>query len=344
MRLRSDQLAAHLLRPLAPVYVVSGDEPLQFQESLDAIRATARAQGYDDRVVLEVDSSFDWSELRQYQDSLSLFAQRRIIEIRMPGGKPGREGGAALKDYATRPAEETLLLIGAAKFDNRDASSAWYRAIEQTGAAVQVWPIAVPRLPGWIQTRAKDMGVQLDRDGVAALAERGEGNLLAIVQELEKLILLHGEGPIDTDAVIAAASDSARFNVFDLAGSALLGDASRCVRIVRGLAEEGVAAPVVSWSLAREVRSVAAVSADCARGESTDAALKKHGIWRNREAGVKAAVRRLPPQRWLDLLGEAAQADRIVKGAPGDPWDALERLALGMCGVTILPSSPNLGT
>jgi len=343
MRLRSEQLARQLAGGLAPVFVISGDEPFQHQECLNSIRAAARSQGYDERVVLEVDKQFDWAELRQYQNSLSLFAQKRLIELRMPTGKPGREGAEALKAYAERPAEDTVLLLGSANLDGNDTRSAWYKALDKAGVAVQVWPVAPRRMPGWIQERAKSMGLRLDRDAASLLAERGEGNLLATMQELEKLLLAYGQGQLDLETVVNATADSARYNVFDLSSSALAGEKQRCVRILRGLAEEGVAPPMVSWVLAREIRTLASVVGARSEGLPLEEAMKRAGVWRNRETGVKAALRRMAPRVWLDLLAEASEVDRIVKGGPGgDPWDALERLCLGVCGVTLFDQAPTI--
>lgn len=343
MKIRADQLSRQLQDGLAPVYVISGDEALQAKECLDAIRQSAQDQGYAERIVLEVDNQFDWSTLRQYQDSLSLFAERRLIELRMPSTKPGRDGGPVLKDYAARPAEDTVLVLSGGKLDGNDTRSAWYKALDKAGVTIQVWPIDAQRLPGWVQERARGLGLELDREAAALLAERGEGNLLATVQELEKLLLAHGKGRLDLETVVNATADSARYSVFDLSTSALAGDVERSVRILRGLAEEGVAAPMVSWVLAREVRTLATVTAACQEGMPLDQAMRSAGVWRNREGSVRQAVRRLPAGRALALLAEAATVDRIVKGAPGHPWDALERLTLGLCGVTLFVQAPNMG-
>lgn len=343
MRLRPDQLARQLAGELAPIFMVSGEEAFQRQECLAAIRAAAQAQGYDERIVLEVDNQFDWSELRQYQDSLSLFAERRLIELRLPTGKPGREGSEALKAYAERPADDTILVLGAGKLDGNDSRSAWYKALEKVGVAVQVWPIDPRRLPGWVQERAQALGLRLDKEAASLLAERGEGNLLAIVQELEKLLLAHGKGQLDVETVVNSTADSARFNVFDLSTSALAGDVPRSLRILRGLADEGVAPQMVSWVLAREVRTMAVLAGARSEGVPFDQAMKQAGVWRNREAGVKQALRRGSPEQWFELLEQAGEVDRNVKGGPGgNPWDSLERLCLGLCGVTLFDRSPTI--
>lgn len=341
MRLRVDQLDRHLEGALAPVYVLGGDEPLQIQESRDAIRAAAGRAGFDERIVLNVETGFDWGTLRSHADSLSLFGGKRVIDVRLASGKPGDAGARALRDYAGAPPEDNLLVVSLEKFDRASVSTQWYKALEGAGVAIRTWPVAARELGAWIRRRAGRRGLRLSTAAAEALGERVEGNLLACAQEIDKLHMLHGEAELDLEDVLRSVADSARFDVFDLVDAALAGDAARSVRILNGLREEGVAPPLVAWALARELRSVARMAAELADGASVDAVMRNHRVWDKRRGLVSAALRRQPAPVWLDILREAARADRIAKGgARGRPWDALESLALAMSGVMLGGGKP----
>ena len=336
MRLRPDQLPRHLCGELAPIYIVHGAEPLQLEESLDAIRAAAREQGHAERVVLHADAGFDWMLLRQYQDSLSLFADKRLIDLRLAGAKPGKPGTEALVAYTERPSPDNLLLVSAGALEWREQKSRWYRALESSGAAIQTWPVPAPRLPDWIQKRASAAGLELATDAAQALAERVEGNLLAAAQEIDKLRLLQREGHVSLADALASAGDSSRFHVFDLADSALSGDATRTARIVRGLQGEGTEVVYASWALAREIRSLCTMADEVGLGEEPGAVLARHGVRDRRKRVVNGALQRHPPAAWRAMLRAAVELDRVVKGAErGDAWDELEKLALMICGKMI---------
>lgn len=329
MRLRPEQLDQHLAKGLAPLYLVSGDEPLQVNEACDAIRAAARAAGHDNREVMEAGAGFDWSALAAEADAFSLFAEKKIIDLRIPNGKPGREGGKALAQYCERPAEDTLLLITLPKLDRQQQNAKWFKALEQLGVIVQVWPIEVQRLPQWIEQRMRRAGLVPDREAVQMLADRVEGNLLAAHQEIEKLLLLHGGGPINAGQLAAAAADSARYDVFELVDSALRGETARCLRILGGLQGEGVAPPVVLWALHREIAQITGISADAAKGLSLDHAMTRARVWEKRKPLVRNAVQRLKTPAWLALLGDCQAADAAAKGAdPRDPWLLLEQISV----------------
>jgi len=336
MKLRGDQLQAHLARGLAPIYMVSGDEPLQAGEAADAIRAAARAEGYGEREVLHVESGFDWSALLASTASLSLFAERRLVDLRLPTGKPGDAGSKALVQYAEAPPEDVLLLIGCPKLDAQQQRSKWFKALEAAGVVVQVWPVEPARLPAWIGRRMQAKGLQPEESAVSLLAEQIEGNLLAADQEIEKLLLLHGPGPVSADAVADMVADSARFDVFTLVDSALAGEAARTARILYGLRAEGVAPVLVVWALAREIRALAAMAFEAAQGGGPQAAMARHRVWDKRKPLVAKALRRYPPARWRALLAQCARLDRVVKGAAaGSPWDELLQLAEAMAGVDL---------
>ena len=333
MRLRADQLAAHLEKGLAPVYVVSGDEPLQLGEAADAVRAAARAAGFTSREVLEADSRFDWNRLGQQADELSLFAEKKIVDLRLPGGKPGREGSAALAAWCADLPADTLLLLTLPRLDRSQSNSKWMKALESVGVLVQVWPPDAARLPRWVEQRMRAAGL-VPAAGVAQmLAEQTEGNLLAARQEIEKLRLLYGEGPVSQEQLSRAISDSARFDVFGLVDAALAGKASRSLRILAGLRGEGVALPVVLWALAREIRQLAAMSARVRQGLPPARAMAEARIWKNRQPLVARGLQRFQDHHWQELLVQCQRADAMVKGAgPGDPWLQLEQIVLAMAG------------
>jgi DNA polymerase-3 subunit delta len=333
MRLRADQLEGHLKKGLAPVYVVSGDEPLQLGEAADAIRAAARAAGYATREILEADARFHWDLLGQQADALSLFADRKIVDLRLPGGKPGREGSAALIAWCQRLPADTLLLLSLPKLERSQLGSKWLKALDQAGVVVQVWPLDAAALPRWVEQRMQAVGLRPEREVARMLAEQTEGNLLAARQEIEKLRLLHGEGVIGQEQLSRAISDSARFDVFTLVDAALAGKAARGLRILAGLRGEGVALPVVLWALAREIRALATMRAALDAGAPLARVLGEARVWKNRQALVGGGLQRLDARQWQRLLGQCQQADALIKGArPGDPWLQLEQILLVMAG------------
>jgi len=333
VRLRPEQLAARLREGLLPVYLIAGDEPFQLEEAAASVREAAKAAGHTSREVFWAEAGFDWPRLAGAADSLSLFAERRLVELRLPSGKPGAEGGKVLAAWCENPPPDTLLLIIAGKLDKAQQNSKWFKAVDKVGAVVQVWPVEAAALPAWIARRMQARGMQPTPEAVALLAERVEGNLLAADQELEKLRLLTGGGPVDADQVAAAVSDSARYDVFGLVDAALAGDAARAARMLFGLRGEGVAANLVLWALTRELRALAAMSRALAAGQPQAAVFKAHRVWDKRKGPVQAALRRHPARRWQALLWQAGELERVVKGqASGSPWEELLQLTLKIAG------------
>ncbi|MEE8380042.1 MAG: DNA polymerase III subunit delta, partial [Gammaproteobacteria bacterium] len=208
MKLYPEKLNAHLKGDLLPIYFFSGDEPLQLGEAADAVRRAAREQGYTEREVMHAERGFDWNELLAASNAMSLFAEKRVIDLRLPTGKPGKDGGAALVEYAERPPEDTVLLVSSGKVDKRSQSAKWYKALDKVGATLQVWPVDAKEMPNWLDQRLRSRGLQPERDAARLIAERVEGNLLAAAQEVDKLLLLNGEGPLSTEQVEAAVADS----------------------------------------------------------------------------------------------------------------------------------------
>ncbi|MCU7850802.1 MAG: DNA polymerase III subunit delta [Candidatus Thiodiazotropha sp. (ex Monitilora ramsayi)] len=336
MRLRNDQLAGHLQRNLAPLYLISGDEPLQVREAADEVRATARSQGYNEREVLDSVAGFDWSALNVAAESLSLFGDKRLLELRLASCKVGTEGAKALNAYAERPAEDTVLLITLPKLERAQSNSKWFKHLEQTGVVVQIWPVEGNRLPPWIEQRLRRAGLIPEAGVVEMLADRVEGNLLAASQEIEKLLLLQGPGVITMDQLAASVADSARFDVFGLVDTLLSRETAKGCRMLQGLKAEGVAAPVVLWALSREIRALAGMAYEVERGGSADQVMGAHRVWEKRKPLLRRGLQRRSAH-WRALLKICGQTDRAIKGlSPDDPWLLLEKLALAMSGVNLL--------
>lgn len=330
MQLRPDELERHLAKQLAPVYLIGGDEPLFVQEAQDAVRAAARAAGCSERVVLEVESGFDWSRLGEVAANLSLFGDRRLIELRLPTGKPGAVGAKAISGYCQAPSPDAVLLIVTGSLDAGQRRSAWVAAAERAGVFVYDWPLPLAQLPAWIDRRLRRHGLSAPSEAAALLAERSEGNLLAAAQELEKLRLLFGAGELTLEQVAAAVADSARYTVYDLAEAASAGQVGRCVRILRGLREEGVDPTLVLWALARDLRVLAELAARVPAGQL----FARERVIKPRQAPLQRAARRAPPSAWQALLVRAAEADRVIKGiAAGRPWDELVELGVAFARV-----------
>ncbi len=327
MRLGFEQLESHLRNSLFPVYLVTGDEPLQCGEAADAIRGAARAAGFGQREVIEAGAGFDWNGLTTEVASFSLFAEKKLIDLRLPSGKPGREGGKVLADYCADPPSDTLLLITLPRVDRQQQSTKWFKAIEKLGLVVQIWPIGPRELPRWIEHRLRIAGLQPTCEIVQLLADRVEGNLLAARQEIDRLLLLHGSGPLDADVLFGAVGDSARYDVFELVDTALRGETGRALRILEGLRGEGTAAAVVLWALHREIAQLARLAIASAKGVTIDHALTRAKVWDKRKPLLRRAVSRLRPAQWLALLDDCQQADCAVKGADLlDPWLQLEQI------------------
>lgn len=331
MKLPAERLTGQLKGALAPVYLVAGDEPLQREECADRIRAAARAQGHSEREVFMAERSFDWQSLLSAGASLSLFASKRILEIRLPTGKPGTAGGDALVAYAKDPAPDTLLLVIS---DGRvEGNPSWVSALEKAGVYVQVWPVAPNEVPGWVRERLKSRGLEPTADAVTLIAGRVEGNLLAAAQEVDKLALLHSGGPLDAEAVAEAVSDSARYDAFKLVDAALAGDLPRSVRVLEGLEAEGEEPVMILGALLRQLKELAALAIEIESGQPPQRVLA--GVWERRRPLLQAALRRRKARGWQRLLKRAQQADAVLKGqAPGRAWDELLQLTTALAGTT----------
>jgi DNA polymerase-3 subunit delta len=339
MRLKAEQLNAHLSQgPLAPAYLISGDEPLLLQETADAIRITAKSQGYTERELLHIEAGFDWNTVLTEANSLSLFSEKKILEIRIPNGKPGDKGSKTLQEYASNANPDTLLLITTPKLDGSATRSKWVKAIEGLGAFIQLWPVTANQLPQWINKRLQQAGIQANQQAVSILAERVEGNLLAAAQEIEKLKLLTPEGEIDADTMSTIVADSARYNVFTLVDTAMQGESQSACRTLRGLREEGAEATVILWALTRELRTLLKANEALASGDHMDWVLKNIGVWEKRKPLIKDALRRLSTGQLRQMLKLAGGIDRAIQGMRhASHWDELTPVILMLCGTQTLP-------
>ena len=348
MQLKPDQLAAHLARGLRTLYTVHGDEPLLAQEACDAIRAAARAEGYAERKVYSVaGAGYNWSEVLGAAQSLSLFASRQLIEIRIPSGKPGKDGALALQRYCERLPDDVLTLVQLPRLDGQQTKSAWFAALDAAGIAIRVEAVERRALPLWLAQRLAAQGQRVaageeGRRALAFFADRVEGNLLAAHQELQKLALLHRAGELSFEQIEAAVLNVARYDVFKLGEAALAGQVARALRVLDGLRAEGEAAVFVHWTLAEDIRGLKRVKDALADGRPLPLALREARVWGVKERLYERALPLLAPHA-LDALLEAAQVcDGLVKGLkhpgwPSEPWDALQRLVLMLAQHTAAP-------
>ncbi len=330
MLISPEKLPADLeRRGLAPGYLVFGDEPLQVMESVDAIRAAARADGIGERLIFEVEAGFDWQQLLSGANELSLFAERRLIEIRLRGRKPDKTGGTILADLLARDDSQDILLLSAEKIDRNGQKSKWFKTIDSAGVVVQARQIVARQLDRWIQERARRYELSLSAAAAELIAVRAEGNLLAAAQELDKLALLVDGGEVSAEMVLGAMVDSARFDVFSLIDVTLAGDAAKAVRMLRGLREEGTEAVVIGWAVNRELRMLLNIAAAVAGGQPVASVLNEHNVWSSRSGLVRRALDRASLPRLRRLFEDSIRLDRIIKGAAlGDPWNELELLCL----------------
>jgi DNA polymerase-3 subunit delta len=332
MRLRNDQLDRHLHKSLPPIILLSGDEPLQMGEAADLVRSKAREQGYTSREVLEQSSHFDWSALSSAADSLSLFDDRRLLDLRLHSPKIGKEGSKALLAFTESPPPDTVLLITAPKLERSQLSTKWIDAIDRLGVLVQIWPVEGNRLGPWLEQRLRKAGLIPEAGVVQMLAERVEGNLLAASQEIEKLLLLQGPGVVTLEQLARSVGDSARFNVFGLVDTLLSGEVAKAMRLLQGLRAEGVASPVVLWALSREIRLLAQMALELEQGRGVDQVMGAHRVWDKRKPLIRRGLQQSSAV-WQRLLTICAQADRAIKGLDRvDPWLLFEEIALIMSG------------
>ncbi len=353
MQLRLDALEPHLAKGLAALYVVYGDEPLLAQEACDRIRAAARAAGFTERNVFTVERSFDWSTLLGASQSMSLFGERQLVELRIPSGKPGKDGAEALKALAAAGNPDVLTLVTLPRLDAATQKSAWFTALANGGVALKIDPVERAQLPNWIGQR---LGLQGQRapageEGRRALqfiAERVEGNLLAAHQEIQKLGLLYPQGALTLEQIQDAVLNVARYDVFKLNEAMLAGDAGRLARMIDGLKGEGEALVLVLWAVVEELRTLLRIKRGVAAGKPLAVLVRENRVWGPRERLIGPALARVSERVLEQALAFAARLDRQVKGLSGaaphgrdapppDPWDGLFQLAMTVAGAQAAP-------
>jgi DNA polymerase-3 subunit delta len=338
MQLRAEQLGAHLSAPkggsLSACYLFSGDEPLLVNEALDALRAAALRQGCDERQSFTVERGFDWTALIASLGMGSLFSAGKLVVLRLPTAAPGDEGSRALRELAARPVDGNVVVVVTPMLNRKTADSAWASALHKDGLWVEFRQPSAAELPRWIARRLKDADLGCDDEAAELLAARVEGNLLAAQQEIDKLGLLYPAGTrLSVAQIQAAVADGARFDIFQLGDAALAGDTPRAVRILNGLREEGVAAPLVLWALVREVLMLMEIGMRAGRDLPLEQAVQAAGVWKSRVGLYTQALRGRRPSSLRRLLGMAGAADQIVKGSRrGEAWNALLELTLALTG------------
>jgi len=338
MQLKVEELGAHLSRGIKQLYVVHGDEPLLALEAGDTIRAAARAAGVTERDVLVVEPGFKWDAFLGANANASLFGDRKFVDVRIPSGKPGVEGGKALEGYAANPNPDNVTLVTLPRLDGAAKSSAWFSALSDAGVAIAVYPVERDALPGWIAQRLSRQKQRATRETLTFLADACEGNLLAARQEIEKLALLLPEGELDHDAVERAVADVARFDVFELSHAWLAGDAARTVRILRALEAEGDAPTLAIWQLSEDVHAIAVVTAMVRNGTPLSAAVRNARVWGKRQNALERAVKRVAPTSIPPILTAIARLDALAKGlGTGNTWDELATVALAVAGTSVVP-------
>lgn len=332
MLLKGEQLAAHLERDLRPLYVLYGDEPLLVIEAADAIRARARQQGYTEREVLTVLPQFDWGQLLAAGGNMSLFGDKKLIDLRIPTGKPGKEGGAALQQWCQNLSMDNLLLITLPELDWREEKAVWFTALVNAGVAIKLMAPPLTELPGWIAGRLRRQQQTADLESLKFIAERVEGNLLAAHQEIQKLGLLYPAGQLSAGQIRDAVLNVARYDIEGLRDALLSGDLARLTRTLDGLMQEGEAPPLVLWAMNEEIRALAVIRAGMDAGRPVDQLLKDAKVWGPRAMPVKKALQRLSTATLEDALRDAGKIDRLIKGiGQGNVWEEFLRLGLSLC-------------
>jgi len=340
MRIKPEQLGAALKKSLAPVYFISGDEPLQLGEIADAIRKAAKKAGFSNREILSAETGFEWNQLAFTADSYSLFADKKIIDLRLPSGTPGIEGSKALIAYCERLPEDTILLVTAGKIAGSALKTKWLEALDKKGVVIQVWPLEGNDLIHWLQQRAKQRELHIEAEGLRILASRIEGNLLAAAQEIEKLYVLYGTASLSSRQISEAVADSSRYDVFKLMDSVLAARVDRILKILSGLRSEGVATPIVLWALTREARVLIKMKLAISQGQNREVVFKNNQIWDKRKQLISNALSRLSDRDLNNILVLSAKADRQIKGQEsGDAWETLLALCLLFASAPVMACS-----
>lgn len=342
MQLKVEQLSAEITRnALAGVYLISGDEPMQLNEAADLIRRRAREQGAEERVVLDVAAGFEWHRLLEESTNMSLFSHKRLIELRLNSGKPGREGGKVLSRYIEKYTEDNVLLITSDKLDKQVQKSQWYRSLDKAGVVVQVWPVENAKLPIWIRQRVKARNKSIARDAAQLIADSIEGNMLAAAQEIDKLCLLTEGHEITVNDVMSAITECTRFDVFALIECAYTTDVKHLLRMLRSLRNEGLDVMAVYGALMWDYRRLCTLAHHFSCGIALNKLFIENRIWgEGRKRAIAAMVRRYPPAKLHALLQQANALEKMIKSADRDvAWDNILTLLLAFSGHRVISES-----
>ncbi len=333
MRIPQFKFASHIQQQLAHFYIVTGDEPLLVSETCQAIRDKAIDEGFSERELLHVEAGFDWPSLLGSVNTLSLFSTKSLVELRLSQNKFSDAAKSVLQQFADNCPTDKIIMLICDKLDNSVLNTKWFKAIEQNAVVVQVWPLNLAQMPQWTRQRLARYGLQAHQEVIQLLVDRAQGNLLALMQEIEKLSLLYPKAQLDYAQVQQAIADSARFNVFELADCMLAGDVKQTLRIIKGLHAEGVEPILVLWSIARELRALAMIRHGIEQGESESALFTKQGVWPKRRPLYSTALKRHKQQALWYLLTMASKIDQAMKTTSiGNIWDDLSQLAVAIAG------------
>ena len=336
MRITSPALSTQLKQGIAPLYLLFGSEMLLVEEALDQIRSQCRQAGYNERIRLTVETGFDWNRLQHESSTLSLFADKRLIELRLPTGKPADAGSKALVDFAHHLSSDTTLVVVANAIDKRSQTTKWFKAIQNNGMVVECPAIGTANLPGWISQRMNSQGLKHEPGAVEDLSHLVEGNLLAAAQEISLLGLLYPDQTITSRIIKQTNADHARFNVYAFVDACLSGSVERTIRILQNLKHEQAEPVIILWALAREARTLCRLSAAIDQGERPDSLFKRHGVWSSRSGLIRSTLNRLSTNRLENILQRIGHADLMMKGRISfrrkDIWEEIEIIALAVCG------------
>ena len=337
MIIKPEQLSGRLKQGSHALVWVSGDESLLVQEACDVVREFARSEGFGEREVMDAGANFNWDQLFTAGSALSLFADRKLIDLRLPTAKLEEEARAALEAYLTNPNPDYLLLLTTAKIDKASQATKWFKTLESKALFCQIWPISEQQLPQWIKQRLAQHGLTADSDALQLLADRVEGNLLAAAQEIEKLLLQTSATHLDVQTIMAAVADSSRYNVFDLTEACLAGNSSRALKILAHLQAEGDECLMLVGMLCKEIRALASMREEIDHGQNIHAVMQNHRVWNNRTQMVSSALQKHTRTSLQTLLDKARIVDQSVKGLLDyKPWDELAGVVLGLSNARLL--------
>ena len=336
MQLKNQELASHLRSNLFSSYLFHGGEPLLIEDSLSLLRKASQQQGYDERLVFTMETGFDWSKFSTEFDSLSLFSQKKMIELRLPTGKPGLKGAEIITDIVNQKLDDTILVVICPKLEAGVKNSKWVKLFNRVAVSVEHYTIAANQLLGWINQRSRQYQLRIDADASRLLAYYLEGNLLAIDQELKKFSLFDRQQTISIEDIKKGVEDSARFNLYNFVDTALAGQFKRALRMLSSLKTEGTEPVLINWALSRETRQLVEMACELDSGSSISAVLKSHRIWSNRAGIVESALKRLKLSQLQNIHQRLAYLDRMIKGRAStlmkaDIWTEYERIIMRLC-------------